>query len=96
MVEKIDEIRAQRANKRTKGGEHNRAGDMGDTNVLESDDSRGAGTDSEESVSGNESNEIMQLWVPIHLGLEGGNNLQRLCDLEDLGWERYKDQLGHR
>ena len=74
MVEKIDEIRAQRANKRTKGGEHNRAGDMGDTNVLESADSRG-GTDSEESVSDNEPNEIMQLWVPIHLGLEGSSVL---------------------
>ena len=47
---------------------------MGDTNVLESADSRG-GTDSEESVSDNEPNEIMQLWVPIHLGLEGSSVL---------------------
>ena len=63
--------------------------DREDTNVLESADSRG-GTDSEESVSDNKSQEIMQLWVPIHWGLEGGSNL---CDLEDLGLERYKDQF---
>ena len=64
-------------------------------NLLGNADS-GGGTDSKESASDSESPEIMQLWVPIHQGLEGGNNLQRLYDLENLGWERYIDELDHR
>ena len=95
MIEKIDEIREQRANERAIHREQCRAGNSGDMNMLESANGEG-GTDTEESVSDGESQGIMQLWVPIHMGLEGGNNLQRLYDLEDLGWDRYIDELYHR